>query len=105
MLAAQKHQDALACQTGDNLVLVLKLRQAEDAARGALAECEALKRRQEPWFDQVCIVQDPPASEWTAPMLRAEGGLQGVLLPQRAHAEPCMPFIHSCRRVLHAGRA
>ena len=54
---SQRHQDALAQQTGDNLVLVLKLRQAEDAARAAAGQRDALQlevqRQQGPWLDQV----------------------------------------------------
>lgn len=53
---SQRHQEALARQTGDNLVLVLKLRQAEEAARGALTQRDALhaqlQQQQQPWFDQ-----------------------------------------------------
>ena len=56
-VTAQRHQDALARQTGDNLVLVLKLRQAEEAAKGVMAQRNALhaqlQQQREPWFNQV----------------------------------------------------
>ena len=64
--SAQRHQDALARQTGDNLVLVLKLRQAEEAARSAVAQRDNLQRQREPWFNQA------------RPVLAAAQGILGL---------------------------
>ena len=54
---AQKHQEAVARLTGDNLVLMLKLRQSEAAAIQAATQRDSLASQLEqqkgPWFQQV----------------------------------------------------
>jgi hypothetical protein len=64
--AAAKHQAAVAALTGDNLVLLLRVRGAEDAAGALRAERDALKTSLEeqkgPWFEEVR--EDP--CQWSA---------------------------------------
>ena len=54
---AERHQEAVARLTGENLVLMLKLRQSEAAALSVAAQRDTLSRQLEqqkaPWFDQV----------------------------------------------------
>ncbi|KAK9798595.1 hypothetical protein WJX73_006064 [Symbiochloris irregularis] len=54
---SHRHQEALAQQTGDNMVLTLRLRQAEEALRAAAQQRDALQgevhRLQGPWMEQV----------------------------------------------------
>ena len=54
---AQKHQEAVARLTGDNLVLMLKLRQSEAAALSAATQRDSLaaqlEQQKAPWFQQV----------------------------------------------------
>ena len=56
-MQAQKHQEAVARLTGDNLVLMLKLRQSEAAAIQAATQRDSLASQLEqqkgPWFQQV----------------------------------------------------
>ena len=53
---ADRHQEAVARLTGENLVLMLKLRQSEGAALQAASQRDAFARQLEqqkaPWFDQ-----------------------------------------------------
>ena len=59
--AAEKHQKAIAKLTADNVVQLLRLKQAEAALASAASERDALQvelsNKQGPWYDQV---RSPP---------------------------------------------
>ena len=55
--AAQRHQAAVAALTGDNLVLLLRARAAEEGGAALRAERDGLRAELEeqkgPWFEEV----------------------------------------------------
>ena len=56
---AQRHQQAMAKLTADNLVLLLRLRQCEAGLAAATTERDALRlevtEKRGPWFEEVSI--------------------------------------------------
>ena len=56
--SSHKHQAAVAQLTGDNLVLVLRAKAAEDEVAALKKEREELRaaidEQRGPWFDEVC---------------------------------------------------
>ncbi len=65
---AAKHQAAVAQLTGDNLVLMLRVRAAEEEAAAGRKEREdmraALDEQRGPWFDEVSFDCLQPGAAW-----------------------------------------